>query len=60
MRWIPRIPSSSSRRGEFEGMTLYTVDGKELTERDFPMPVTDSEVREGGGKRLAGVPKLEL
>ena len=46
--------------GELEGMTLYTVDGKERTERDFPMPVTDSEVREGGGKRLAGVPKLEL
>ena len=56
----PQDPFVVIAEGEFEGMTLYTVDGKERAERDFPMPVTDSEVREGGGKRLAGVPKLEL
>ena len=39
----PQDPFIVIAEGEFEGMTLYTVDGKELTERDFPMPVTDSE-----------------
>ena len=37
------IDQDIAQGGEFEGMTLYTVDGKERTERDFPMPVTDSE-----------------
>ena len=40
----PQEPFIVIAEGEFEGMTLYTVDGKELTERDFPIPITDSEV----------------